>query len=220
MRKPYLTSFALFLALGAVLPLEAATPGTFQFPKLNRQYSMGDPDLAPIQQGPITIRLSSPKNLVILQGHQLKLTPRGDGTFDAEISADFLGKGEVQADFETSAGTSSRLADEILLPRQTVRVSSRVRFARVAGGYDVTALTLPKSVGIDVRSRLMTNLVGLCNGVALLMPVDCNALDRGLTRVEVPLPEAGSVFYLSEADLTPEERQSLESFLGLAKPPK
>lgn len=204
----------LGLTLGT-LPLGAAAPGSFQFPKLNRQYSMGDPDVAPIQQGPITIRLSSPKNLVILQGHHVQLTPRGDGSFDAEISADFLGKGEIQADFETSAGTSSRLADEILLPRQTLHVAARLRFARVAGGYDVTALALPKSVAVNVRSQLMTNLVGLCNGVRILLPVDCDALDRSLTRVEVPMPAAGSVFYLAESDFSAEERAALEKFLGL-----
>lgn len=206
---------ALLLTLGAALPLAAAAPGVFQFPKLNKQYSMGDPEVAPIQQGPITIRLSSPRNVVIVHGHELRLTPVGDGSFDAEISADFLGKGELQADFETSAGTSSRLSDEILLPRQKVLVQARLRFAKVAGGYDITALGLPKSVPVDVRSRLMTNLVGLCNGVRLIVSVDCEALDRGLTRVQVPLPEAGSVFYLSAADLTPAEQEGLERFLGL-----
>lgn len=211
----FVTSGLLAVLTLGPLPLGAAAPGSFQFPKLNRQYSMGDPDLAPIQQGPITIRLSSPKNLVIVQSHHLQLTPRGDGSFDAEISADFLGKGDIQADFETAAGTSSRLADEIQLPRQTVRVSARLRFARVVGGYDVTALTLPKSVPVNVRSQLMTSLVGLCDGVRILVPVDCDALDRSLTRVEVPMPAAGSVFYLSEADFTPEERAALEKFLGL-----
>lgn len=212
-----LTLASILLLAVAAFPLAAATPGSFQFPKLNKQYSMGDPEIAPIQQGPITIRMSSPKNLVIVHGHQIQLTPRGDGTFDASISADFAGMGEVQADFETAAGTSSRLADEIQLPRQTVQVAARLRFARAAGGYDITALTLPKAVAVEVRSRLMTNLVGLCNAVRLIAPVDCEALDRGLTRVEVPMPPAGSVFYLANDDLTAAERDALEAFVGLGK---
>lgn len=186
----------------------------FAFDRLNRGYEMDGSDIAPIRQGPVTIHLESPRNSLVLRDHSVALTPRGDGTFDTSIVLDFLGSGDLIADMVTDAGTSSRLDDLVIVPRQAVRLDGRVRFARVPGGWDVTALALPKKVEIGIQSRLVGNLVTMCGTMGVFLGLDCEALDASLSRVDVPLPEAGSVFFLPEGELTEGEVGALERFLG------
>ena len=112
----------------------------FEFGRLNRTYQMDDSQVAPVRQGPVTIHLSSPRNSLILKGHSVSLRPLGNGLYQASVGLDLLGSGDLTADLVTDAGTSSRLEDLVVVPRQTVRVDGRVSFQRVAGGWDVTAL--------------------------------------------------------------------------------
>lgn len=210
----------LVLTAGAVLlgPASAAspsaTPARFTFDSLNRAYQLEDSDVAPVRQGPVTIHMSSPRNSLVLKGHSVTLTPHGDGTYRASVGIDLLGSGDLVADLVTSAGTSSRLEDVVIVPRQEVRLDGRVRFARVPGGWDVTALSLPREVKLDIQSRLAGNLVTLCGQMAVFLGLDCDGLDRSLSRVDVPLPEPGSVFFLPEEDLSPAEVAALDAYLG------
>lgn len=210
---------AMALALGAPSPrADAAAVGpaatVFQFDRLNRSYQMDDSQVAPVRQGPVTIHLSSPRNTLVVRGHSLALRPLGDGLHEASVGLDFLGSGDLTADLVTAAGTSSRLEDLVVVPRQTVQVDGQVSFARVPGGWDVTAHSLPSRVAVDIRSRLAGSLVTMCGQMALFLGLDCDGLDRSLSRVEVPLPEAGSVFHLPEEELTADEVARLEAYLS------
>lgn len=215
-----LCAAGLALAAGAALlgPASAASPETaparFTFDSLNRAYHLEDSQVAPVRQGPVTIHMTSPRNSLILKDHSVTLTPQGDGTYQASIGVDLMGSGDLVADLVTGAGTSSRLEDVVIVPRQQVRLDGRVRFARVPGGWDVTALSLPPEVEVAIQSRLAGNLVSLCGQMAVFLGLDCDGLDRSLSRVEVPLPEAGSVFFLPEEDLSPAEAAALDAYLG------
>jgi hypothetical protein len=200
------------VAEAAGAPAAGAT--VFEFDRLNRTYRMDDSQVAPVRQGPVTIHLSSPRNSLILKGHSVSLHPLGNGLYQASVGLDLLGSGDLTADLVTDAGTSSRLEDLVVVPRQTVRVDGRVSFQRVAGGWDVTALSLPPAVELDIQSRLAGSLVTLCGQMAVFLGLDCDGLDQSLSRVEVPLPPAGSVFYLPEAELTADEVARLEAYLA------
>jgi len=192
----------------------AASATVFEFGRLNRTYQMDDSQVAPVRQGPVTIHLSSPRNSVILKGHSVSLRPLGGGLYQASVGLDLLGSGDLTADLVTDAGTSSRLEDLVVVPRQTVQVDGRVSFQRVAGGWDVTALTLPPALELDIQSRLAGSLVTLCGQMAVFLGLDCDGLDRSLSHVEVPLPPAGSVFFLPDDELTADEVARLEAYLG------
>jgi hypothetical protein len=193
---------------------EPPEPGFFQFQSLNRAYEMDDSKVAPVRQGPLTIHLKAPRNTLIIRSHSLTLRPMGDGTYRASVGVDLMGSGDLIADLVTDVGTSSRLEDLVVLPRQRMDLDARLRFERVSGGWDVTALALPARVELDIQSRLAGSLVSLCDQMAVFLGLDCGGIDRALSRVEVPLPEAGSVFYLPEAELTPAEAAAFDAYLG------
>lgn len=209
-----LTPDSALAAAPAERTAAAPTPARFSFDSLNRTYHFDDSDLAPVRQGPVTIHLSSPRNVLVLKDHSVTLVPLSDGTFRASVGVDLLGSGDLVANLVTAAGTSSRLEDLVVVPRQTVRLDGRVRFSRVADGWDVTALALPDRVKIDIQSRLAGSLVSLCGQMAVFLGLDCDGLDRSLSRAEVPLPEPGSVFFLPEEDLSAAEAATLDAYLG------
>ena len=203
-----------WVALPEVAAQSAGERRVFAFDRLNRGYEMDGSQIAPVQQGPMTIHLQSPRNALVLKDHSVALTPLGDGTFDTSIVLDFLGSGDLIADLVTDAGTTSRFDDLVIVPRQAVRLDGRVRFRRVPDGWDVTALSLPKKVEIGIQSRLVGNLVTMCGSMGVFLGLDCDSLDQSLSRVDVPLPEAGSVFFLPEEELTADEVRALEAFLN------
>lgn len=211
-------SAALAVLFGALAPgagaAEPPEPGFFQFESLNRAYEMDDSEMAPVRQGPVTIHLSSPRNALVLRSHSVTLRPLGDGTYRALVGVEFLGSGDLVAILATDAGTSSRLEDLVVVPRQRLDLDGRVRFERVASGWDVTALSLPAKIGIDIQSRLAGSLVTLCDQMAVFLGLDCGGMERALSRVEVPLPEPGSVFFLPEAELTAAEVAAFDRYLG------
>lgn len=211
-----LAALALFVPAGRVDAAAAADSGatTFQFDSLNRSYQMDDSAVAPVRQGPVTIHLSSPRNTLVVKGHSLSLRPLGDGVHEASVGLDFMGSGDLTADLVTDAGTSSRMEDLVVMPRQTLQVEGQVSFQRVPGGWDVTAHRLPPRVNIAIQSRLAGNLVTVCGQMAVFLGLDCDGLDRSLSRVEVPLPAAGSVFHLPEGELTASEVAELEAYLA------
>ncbi|MFP3940313.1 MAG: hypothetical protein ACLF0P_08400, partial [Thermoanaerobaculia bacterium] len=167
-------------------PSPAAGGAVLEFDSLNGPYHFDDADIEPVRQGPVTIHLAAPRSSLVLQEHSVTLQPLGDGTHRAGVSLRLLGRGDLVADLVTSAGSSSRLKDLVVLPRQTVDVEGRVRFQRVPGGWDVTALALPEAVEVDIQSRLAGSLVTLCSQLAVFLGMDCDGLDRSLSRVEVP----------------------------------
>jgi len=219
MRFPTLASVVLsaIFATTVLAPREGAPSplGLFRFTRLNHSYSEPATAIAPITEGPLTVRLSSPRNKLVLVSNTLRLEPGADGSHTADLEVQFFGKGWVVADVDVS-GVGQRFEEEVVVPRQTRRLEGRVRVARVAGGYLLTPERLPREIPVVFQSRLGNEIVGLCERVAALpfSQVDCSGLARALSTAAVPLPPPGEGFYLATADLTAEERRQLESYLS------
>jgi hypothetical protein len=190
-------------------------PGLFRFTLLNRAYSQPGTAIEPITEGPLTVRLSSPRHKLVLASHSLRLEPGADGLQTAELSVRFYGKGRLVADVDVS-GVGRRFEEEVLVPPQTQRLSGRVRIARSGGGYLLTPERLPRELRIAIQSQLGNDIVGLCERLSAVpfSELDCNGLERALSTAVVPLPRAGEGFYLARADLTPEERRQIEGYLA------
>jgi hypothetical protein len=192
----------------------AAAPGLLRFTRLNHAYGEPATAVAPIVEGPLTIRLSSPRNKLVLVDNSLRLEPGADGLYTAELSVRFYGKGRVVADVELS-GVVKRFDDEVLVPPQTRRLEGRVRVSRSGDGYLITPERLPRELPVSIQSHLGNEIVGLCESLAALpfSDLDCSGLDRALSTARVPLPPAGEGFFLARGDLTPGERQQIEGYL-------
>lgn len=192
-----------------------ATPGLFRFSRLNHGYSEPATAIDPIAAGPLTVRLSSPRNKLVLASNTLRLEPGADGLHSAELEVRFYGKGQLVADVDLS-GLAQRFEEEVVIPAQTKRLEGRVRISRSGGGYLLTPERLPREIRVAIESQLGNDVVGVCEKVAALpfSDVDCDGLDRALSTAVVPLPPAGEGFYLARTDLTPEERRQMEGYLG------
>jgi len=191
-----------------------AAPTELRFSKMNRVYQDLAGEMAPLRYDPVTVKLSSPRQSVLVKDNRVTLTPLGGGRFSGRVEIDLLGKGDLVADVDLG-GRSQRLADEVLLPPQHLTVEGVARIARVAGGYRVTSEQLPASLPVEIRSKLVNDLLGICSGAALLSlgSLDCAPLEKELERPSLPMPAAGSVFFLADTDLTDEERLALDGLL-------
>jgi len=198
-----------------VAPAPIPAPGLFRFARLNRGYSQPATAIEPITEGPLTIRLSSPRNKLVLASHSLRLEPGADGLHTAELSVRFYGKGRLVADVDVS-GVGRRFEEEVLVPPQTQRLSGRVRIRRAVDGYLLTPERLTRELRIAIQSQLGNDVVGLCDRLAAMpfSDLDCGGLERALSTAVVPLPPAGEGFYLARTDLTPEDRQQIERYLA------
>jgi hypothetical protein len=213
---------------GLSRPGEAATPrppspaappapapgGLLRFTRLNHTYSEPATAVDPIVEGPLTVKLSSPSNKLVLVSNALRLEPGADGLYTADLEVRFYGKGRVVADVDVS-GVAKRFTDEVLVPPQTRRLEGRVRVVRSGDGYLLVPERLPRELPVSIRSTLGNDIVGLCERIASLpfSDLDCSGLDRALSTARVPLPRAGEGFYLARTDLTPDERRQIETYL-------
>ena len=207
------------LAIVALLGVPAAAAAEeFSFPRLNRAYGDLVPEFAPVTSGPLTLRLSSPRQSLTVREHRLTLAPLADGTHTARLELEILGKGWLVGDISAGA-LATRVQDELLVPPQKLDLAGRVRVERGAGGYTVTALESPARVEVAIRSRVATDLVSWCDRMAIvtLALFDCGGLDRSLSRVVVPLPPAGESYLLPDEELSPEERAALDRYLAGAQ---
>jgi hypothetical protein len=209
------------LLLGGVVPGQGAAvsgDGELRFERFNRGYDQAVPEILPIEEGPVTVRLSSPRNSLTVRSHVLRLEPGAGSSYTADLRVEFSGKGWLVADVDVG-GVSTRLQDEVKVPPQALEVQGRIRLRKVRGGYEVTPEQLPHSVSVRIESGIGRSLVDLCDGVSVLPlaslgDVDCVALERSLSRATVPLPAAGESFLLEDADLTPPERRRLDGYLA------
>lgn len=204
-------------ALPAGLTAAAGPPAELRFEKLNRSYSDFVTELAPIGEEGMSVLLRSPTQTLILRDHRIRLTPLSavrDGAFMGEIELDVQGKGALVADV-TMGPIVRQLADEVVVPPQTLRVAARVRVRRVADGYDILPEDLPRSIEVAVQSQTINQILALCDQAATLSlgAIDCSGLDRALTRPAVPIPAGGSLF-LGDENLTAADRERLDALLG------
>jgi hypothetical protein len=210
-----LSLLLLAVATGAGTTAASAAPTELRFTKLNRVYQDLAGDMAPLSYDPVTVKLSSPRQTVLVKDNRITLTPLGGGRFSGRVEIDFLGKGDLVADVDLG-GHTQHLADEVLLPPQHLTLDGVARIDRVDGGYRVTSEQLPASLPVEIRSKLVNDLLGICSGAALLSlgSLDCAPLEKGLERPSLPMPAAGSVFFLADADLTDDDRAALDGLLA------
>jgi hypothetical protein len=216
-----MVSLAALALLAARAPAAqpAAAPSTaaasFQFSRLDHAYAL-PVAAAPITEGQLTVRLSSPQNKIVLRSHRLRLAPTyADGSYAAELTVDFFGKGALVADVDL-AGHSHRFAEQLLVPPQTRVLGGRVRVSRSGRGYLITPVSLPATIAVQIRSQVGDDVVGLCESLAAIpfSTLDCDGLDRALSTATVPLPRTGESFWLAPGDVTAAERRQVESYLA------
>jgi len=201
------------LSLGAAAASAQDTGRDFSFVKLNRTYNNLVSNLAPIEQGPVVLRLSSPEHSLVVQSNRLRLRPLEGGVHAGRMELAILGKGWLVADVE-GAGMASRLEDELYVPPQSLVVEAKVKLARREGGYGVTTVELPRQIQVNIQSKLSNQLLSWCDGLSLLLPLNCEAMGRSLSVATIPMPEAGGEYFLEDAELTAEDRAALDAYLG------
>ena len=184
--------------------------------RFNKVYSDLAGKLAPVEAPPVTVRLSSSHQTILVKDNVVKLRPLGGGRFVGSLSVDVLGKGDVTADVDFGGGATQRLSDELLVPPQWVEVEGVVRISRAQGGYRLVTEQLPKAVKVAIRSHLVGQLLELCSGASLLTlgSLDCKPVADELENPALPLPPPGSEFFLADADLTPADREALDGLLA------
>ena len=199
------------LLLGAA----PSPPGQLRFARLNRTYPDAVTEIAPISEGLVTIRLSSPKNQMTLRNHLLRLEPGPGGSHSADLRVEFEGKGVLVADVDV-AGFGTRLQDNVVVPPQAANLEGRVKVRKVAEGYLVRPEQLPPRVAVRIESGLAGRVVAVCESASRvsLAEMDCAGLASRLSKASVPLPAVGEELLLEAAELTPAERQQLDSYLG------
>ena len=172
-------------------------------------------DLAPIEQGVILIQMHSTNPVLEVESHELVLWPLEDGSHGARLEAQFHGEAQLHADIEVG-GLPAEMTDFVELPEQETTLEGRFEITREEAGYRVVAEELPRFVEIRVQSRLAGQMVTLCRGLALLAPgggSECEGLERLLSVVRLPMPEAGETYYIDESKLTAFEREQLDDYL-------
>lgn len=205
----------LALAILAVTTEARGAESTFSFPSLERSYHDVADELAPVQQGPLTLRLRSPSNVVLVESHRVRLEPLGDGQFRGRLELTVRGGGELVGEADV-AGMVTPVRDRLVLPRQRFEVPGRVVIESRPSGFAITPLELPSRLEVLIQSQLGNRLVGWCEQLGLLMlpALECGELEDSVTRVLVPLPSPGETLLLPFELLTEEERGRLEAFLG------
>lgn len=192
-----------------------AEPTELRLSQYNRVYEDVAGELAPIEAPPVRIRLSSPSQSLVIKDHVARLVPLGGDRFDARVEIELIGKGRLVADVELGQSTQ-RLEDEVLLPRQRLAIDGVARIERSPGGYRVTVEKLPPSLRVEIRSRLVNQIIDLCGGAALLTlgALDCEPLAQALERPAIPLDGVARELFLPDAELTDSERATLDRLLA------
>jgi hypothetical protein len=204
-------TLTLAVAAGAAEPVATE----LRLTKLNRVYEDVAGEVPPYVFDPVTVRLRSDNQKIVLKDNRIRLTPLGGDRFAGRVELDLLGMGDLTADVDLG-GSSRRFRDELLLPPQTVTVEGEARLARVDGGYRIVVEKAPKDVPVTIRSRLIGQVLETCAGAALLTfgALDCEPLAAALETPRVPLPEPGTELFLADADLTEENRTALDALLA------
>lgn len=213
MRRLCATLAFLALVLLASRPGGTAVPGQIQLQRINRSYSEVAPDILPVIEGPLTVRLSSPRNQITVRRHLLRLEPGQGGSHSADLSIEFQGRGWLVADVEAGP-LATRLQDEVLVPPQVAKIQGRLRIRRVQGGYGITPEQIPDKLGVRIQSGIGRQLVNVCDGASILLALDCPALEQSLSRAVIPLPAAGEEYLLEDAELTAAERSQIDGYLA------
>jgi len=198
----------LGLLLAAALPAE---PG-IELTHLNGTYAGLGVGLAPIREGPLAIRLSSPSLELTLHRNRLVLNPSEGGDPDARVEAEFEGAGDLVAQIE--GGTlATRFRDPVVVPRQVVELRGKARVTRDPEGYTLHVVEAPSSVPVRIRSGAVGRCVTVCRGLGLLAVVDCGRLERTLSTLQVPIRSGQTGLRVPRARLGASDRAYLDRFV-------
>jgi hypothetical protein len=216
-RRPALWALAL-LATFAVAT--AARAESFTFDRCNRTWRASADRLPAMTQGPLTLHFSSPDAALDVEDHRLDLTPLADGTHRARFEALFTGAATLNVDVEVN-GAVSRMQDDVRVPPQRRVVEGRVQLAKGVGEdgtavYEMTVVEMPKTVPVVIESNLAGRLGSMCDGFALLLPLDCGLVRAAMSRVNVPMPEPGETYLLPPECLDPAVARRLDDYLAVS----
>ena len=212
---------SLVLALPAAsAPAQDATEDrVVSFERLNRVYEGLIDDLTPVQIGPAEILLRSPEHSLTVSRHEATLRPGDDGVFETTLQLELAGSGRIDADI-TIGSLESRLSQELTVPRQTLHLEGAIKVRRSSEGYWITTVRMPEAARVRIESELGTQLFSVCRQMALvLVSLDCDAIERAVTLIHAPLPEAGGEYLIAMEDTTAEERRDFDRFLRVSRDP-
>lgn len=213
----YFTLLIALIAPSASVDAKTArdrSKAVFAFERLNQTYQDITPEIGEINQGPLRIRLSSQKQVVVLKDHRLSVHPVEGHLYQAHLVVEFEGSGDLMADIDL-AGLTGQLSDQFFIPFQKKEIQGTVKVERGEKGYHITPVKFPKQVVVEIRSKLVNRLIEWCGQFSLLPAslLDCGALDRSLTRLKIPIPQDQS-YFLADESLTPEERSTLQKYFN------
>ncbi len=207
---------ALLLAVAAPIPAQSsaeAAAAAFSFERLNRVHDRLIDDLSVVRVGPAEVALRSPEHSLTVHRHSARLSAGADGVFEAELELEISGAGQISADVVIGR-LESQLTQNLVVPLQTLRLEGAVAILRDEAGYRIRTERMPPAVLVRIESELGARLSVVCRQMALvLVNLDCDAIERAVTLVRVPLPEAGGEYLIAVEDTTAEERRRFERFL-------
>ena len=180
---------------------------------LNQTYRDLDPGLVPIQQGPLRIGVSSPEHRLQVFGNALAVRPVANEGWEAELRVDLEGDGRLLADVDVG-GAVSQLVDDVTARRQWVVAQGEIRVLRAPEGFRIELVRAGTPPTVEIQSALGSQIVGACQGLAMLLGLDCDGLERGLSVVQIPMPDPGTAFLLPGTYLTAEERGFFEGLVS------
>ncbi len=204
-----LLAWAALMALAAPLVADDGIELSF----LTGTYRDLASQLEPIEQSGLTVWVTSPRHRLTVHGNRFWLSAEGGGVARASIEVDLDGEGLLEARLE-SAGIGSNFDDEVVLPRQTLRLAGRIKIEQGSDELILTVLEAPAEVSLEIDSDLASQLVGVCQLFGKLLPMDCGALRLSLSRVKAPLPAVGERFRLPESRLSPAELAYFKAVLA------
>ncbi len=192
---------------------------TVSFERLNRVYEQLIDDLSLIQIGPAEVALRSPAHSLTVSRHAATLVAGDDGVFGTELELEIAGSGQIAADVVIGS-LESQLTQELVVPAQTLRLEGAIAIRRDEEGYWIRTERMPATTQVRIESKLGTQLFTVCRQMALvLVSLDCEAIERAVTLISVPLPEAGGEYLIALEDTTPEERRDFDRFLRQSRKP-
>ncbi len=202
------TAAWLCAALAIGIPAAADDAAGIEIGFMNGVYQDLDSDLQPIQQGSLTIRVSSPEHKLTVHGNRLTLAPEDGGTLRAAIEVDFEGRGHLIADVEGIG----RFEDRVEAPRQRARAAGTVRLTRDGDSYLFTVVSADPYARLEIKSGVARQVVGACRIFALLLGLPCDGIEQALSVVRVPMPGPGEQIPVRADLLTDSEKTFLDRF--------
>lgn len=192
---------------------------TVSFERLNRVYEELIEDLSLIRIGPAEVALRSPEHSLTVSRHAATLVAGDDGVFETELELEIAGSGQIAADVVIGS-LESQLTQELVVPSQTLRLEGAIAIRRDEEGYWIRTERMPPTTQVRIESELGTQLFTVCRQMALvLVSLDCEAIERAVTLISVPLPEAGGEYLIALEDTTPEERRDFDRLLDQSRKP-